>query len=80
MCRMHTIMNEGHLQGFQELVTLAYNHREGHNEMAELAVWTVIMANQGVFDSIWPGSGFPPPMALAVMKILKSNYETSQSV
>ncbi|KAE9376493.1 hypothetical protein N431DRAFT_332001, partial [Stipitochalara longipes BDJ] len=38
ICRMHTIVNEGRLEGFQEFITLAYNHREGHNQMTKLAV------------------------------------------
>ncbi|KAN0116934.1 hypothetical protein V8E51_002911 [Hyaloscypha variabilis] len=75
ICRMHTIIGEGRLEGFEELVTMAYNYREGHNEMTKLAVWTVVTEDQAFFDKIWQGSGFPPAMALEVMKVLKTHYE-----
>jgi hypothetical protein len=75
ICRMHTIIGEGRLEGFQELITIAYNYREGHNEMTKLAFWTVVTEDQAFFDKIWQGSGFPPAMALEVMKVLKTHHE-----
>jgi len=73
--RIHTIINEGKLEGFQEFIQIAYGYREGHNELAKLAVWTVIKEDQAIFDAIWQESGFPPALALEIMRLLKTHYE-----
>jgi hypothetical protein len=78
--RIHTIINEGKLEGFQEFINIAYGYREGHNELAKLAVWTVIKEDQSIFDAIWQESGFPPAMALEIMRLLKTHYESLKCV
>ena len=79
-CRIHTLINEGKLEGFQEFIGIAYGYRDGHNELAKLAVWTVIKEDQATFDAIWQESGFPPAMALEIMRLLKTHYEGLQCV
>jgi hypothetical protein len=74
-CRIHTLINEGKLEDFQEFIGIAYGYRDGLNELAKLAVWTVIKEDQVVFDAIWQESGFPPAMALEIMRLLKTHYE-----
>jgi BTB/POZ domain len=73
--RMHTVIHEGRSEFFGGFIDIAYKYREGHNELSKLAVWTVVLGNQAVFDEIWQESGFPPAMALGVMKVLKTHYE-----
>jgi hypothetical protein len=70
---MHTIINEGVCcLSFEGFINIAYNYREGRNE---LAMWTVVLADQAFFGEMWQKSGFPPAMALDVMKVLKTHYE-----
>jgi hypothetical protein len=73
--RIHTIINEGRVCKFMEFMNLAYNYREGHNQLAKMAAWTIAWGHKDFFDGVYKQGGFPAAMAIDVMTVLKEHHE-----